>query len=163
MEFNISKSCVGAETSPLKSVRKEVLDVRVYRGSEIGSDHRLLKAKIRMWDVRVYRGSEIGSDHRLLKAKIRMWVRNTRKRKENILKNKKEKIVTKTYKLRNKETAEYFRQKVEGNVNDIKEELHNQKIDALWETFKELTIKSAAETCESYKKIRNRPKQLQKM
>ncbi|KAI4457506.1 endonuclease/exonuclease/phosphatase superfamily [Holotrichia oblita] len=67
-------------------------------------------------DVRVYRGSEIGSDHRLLKAKIRMWVRNAHESKENISKSKNEKIVTKTYKLRNKETAEYFRQKVEGKV-----------------------------------------------
>lgn len=100
-------------------------------------------------DVRVMRGFEIGSDHYLVKGKVKTETdqatancATTRKQ------SPKEKI--RTYKLKNEEIREHYVETVEKEISNLKK-LDEKNVNELWEIFKKIIMKAARETCGTLK------------
>jgi Reverse transcriptase (RNA-dependent DNA polymerase)/Endonuclease-reverse transcriptase len=102
--------------------RREVIDVRVYRGAEIYSDHFLVIAKIKMKLIK-YKGAD----------------------KTGPRKQKKKSI--KVYKLREKEIAEKYKNQTEKEIYEKKNTIRYSTTEEMWEILKTTILKAAADVC----------------
>lgn len=118
------------------SERKRVLDVRVKRGYEIGSDHYLVRATI--------------------KIKRKKEDQNT-ERKTDTRKNERAKEVIKIYKLREEKYQEEYELTVGKILGEIQEK-DNKNIEELWHEFKNALYKAAQKVC-GIKKMKSTRKQ----
>ncbi|XP_031339654.1 uncharacterized protein LOC116168122 [Photinus pyralis] len=95
-------------------------------------------------DVRVRRGSEIGSDHYLLVARIK----NVENHKEKELSCKKMEFETiKTYKLSNMDIAKKYKETTHRKMTETAGSIGNMSLQQLWIKFKNITIETAREIC----------------
>uniref|UniRef100_A0A1Y1M3Z3 Reverse transcriptase domain-containing protein n=1 Tax=Photinus pyralis TaxID=7054 RepID=A0A1Y1M3Z3_PHOPY len=114
--------------------RKEIMDTRVYRGSEIYSDHYLVMSKMKVPAEQYKAIRAIGNAGKLCIQKV------------------------KTYKLKEEEFAREYTSRTETEMRKIKEVLGEASIEEIWERMKESMIKTAREVCGEVK-IRGNKKQ----
>ncbi|XP_045471756.1 uncharacterized protein LOC123678663 [Harmonia axyridis] len=107
--------------------RRDIADVRVHRGAEIGSDHYMLVAKI------------------MSEGKEKVEHRQLNEGYENI----------KSYKLREMSVAEEYRKDVEENMTRVEIGVE-EGVEEVWGRFKNILMESAKRVCGSVKIGRNR-------
>lgn len=110
-------------------------------------DYLLTKRTFRkeVMDVRVQRGAEIGSDHYLVKAKLR--IRDRTHETPNQIQHKVSNEVIKAYKLRDPLIAKDYKDTTEGKIANIKVEWRDWSLEKMWQAFREICLTSASETC----------------
>lgn len=108
-------------------------------------DYILVEKKNRrdVRDVRVKRGLEINSDHYALVAVMNREKEQTRR--DNI--TNPQHITVKTYKLREKETANKYKQIEEELIAEAVQTVQYQNIEQTWETFKNILLTATKLAC----------------
>jgi Reverse transcriptase (RNA-dependent DNA polymerase)/Endonuclease-reverse transcriptase len=97
-------------------------------------------------DVRVKRGYEIGSDHFLLVAKVKnLEKENNRNRLKYTRKIDYETI--KSYKLKERKFASKFEHLIEEKCIEKMENMENSTLEELWKIFKNIILDTAKEVC----------------
>nr|CAH7736536.1 unnamed protein product [Callosobruchus chinensis] len=105
-----------------RNFRKDVLDVRVKRGPEIGSDHYMLAAKLKLHKRKNFNTTNMIQDSKYLKK-------------------------IKTYKLLDKDVAERYRKSVTEQCMQTQEKWREMDVKRLWTVFKNIVISSAENAC----------------
>ena len=111
--------------------------------------------RINIKDVKVKRGAEIGSDHRLLIARIKKKTETAKQKQiNNTPKNKQE--ITKNYKLNEEKVAKKYRNTVEIELNKRTKEIEEEDLETIWKTFKDTIIDTAKKVCGYYNTNNNK-------
>nr|CAH7747709.1 unnamed protein product [Callosobruchus chinensis] len=105
-----------------RNFRKDVLDVRVKRGPEIGSDHYMLAAKLKLHKRKNLNTTNMIQDSKYLKK-------------------------IKTYKLLDKDVAERYKRSVTEQCMQTQEKWREMDVKRLWIVFKNIVISSAENAC----------------
>lgn len=106
-------------------------------------------------DTKVRRGPEIGSDHYLLVSIIKEKTIKS-KSKEEMPKKTMEYESIKTYKLQNKTNAEIYKNTLEKKFESTVEYIDLNNLEILWNYFKNTILQIATKICGSSKKINYR-------
>lgn len=114
-----------------KNNRRDILDVRVRRGPEIYSDHYMLVAKIRKQGEQREDNRNIGSQSATFRT-------------------------IRAYKLRNRDLAIKYKQKITQKINSEYIDIENENVESLWLRFKEVVLEAAREVCGTAKMINGR-------
>jgi hypothetical protein len=89
-------------------------------------------------DSRVKRGPEIGSDHYLLQMELEVKIPKQKQSKKRV----QEKI--KTWKLNNKETKERYQEKIMEKIVARQEQLLTEDVELFWTHFKLVVTRSSS-------------------
>ena len=101
--------------------RRDIIDVKVKREAEIGSDHYLLVTKLK------------------LKNDIHPYTQRTQ------YKNRKETI--RSYRLKEPEIAEMYEKQTEIEIGKTKDKWNKWNVSELWQSFKNIILNAAKEKC----------------
>lgn len=127
------------------------------RGEQSIIDYILVERENRtiIRDVAVKRGYEISSDHYLLIAEIK-----EKEEKENMRygqnENKIDAETIKSYKLKNKETAAKYEERVNKGLENGPDRTENNSIEEKWKLFKNTVIQAAKDICGTSKVNKNK-------
>lgn len=127
------------------------------RGEESIIDYILVQEGIRsaVIDVKVRRGAEIGSDHHLLVANIQNEDNYSNQREKKGLRIEFELI--KSFKLRDSETAEKYSEYVKTEAEKIMK-VNSECLEELWESFSNILLNAARKAC-GVGRVTNRKRQ----
>lgn len=129
-----------------KNIHKYTREVHSRRERSI-IDYILINRQHRneLLDVRVYRGAEIYSDHYLLMGKMRI---NSTHREQKIHKrHQKSEPVIRAYRLQETSIANKYKEQTEMRFEEIKQELKNTGLEAIWKQFKDIVLTTAKQIC----------------
>ncbi|CAH0555067.1 unnamed protein product [Brassicogethes aeneus] len=129
----------------IHKITREVTREVANRGERSIIDYVIIGKDFRkeVQDTRVRRGAKLFTDHYLVMTKVK--IKNCRDAEQK--KKQSEKEVIQTYKLRQKECTERYREKIEIEMAKIKENTNINTLEEQWKIFKETIIETARITC----------------
>lgn len=139
-----------------KDIHKITREVRSRNERSI-IDYILVEEKDRklVIDTKVRRGPEIGSDHYMVVSKIRDS-NNIDERQNTVLKNKIKFETIRAYKLQNEETSKKYSSLLTKRLQEDTKRMKNVNVEEMWVTFRNTIIDTARTTCGSNRKINSK-------
>lgn len=122
------------------------------RGEKSIIDYILVQKEKRaiVLDTKVRRGPEIGSDHYVVTAKIKD--ENNTSKNEEKTKRKIEHECLRTHRLADKDIAKLYKMETDKRFEEVYNKREDITIELLWKRFKDIVIESTRKICGSYRK-----------